>query len=186
MPATQFNLDDEEAVLVGRAIPAAAAFLGLAFMACTLLLAGLPPLSGFIGKFAMLTALLNPLGLGTSAGLHAGTVGWIFLALLIASGLLALIAFSRAGIRHFWSAHNRPTPRLRVFEGLPIAALLAACIGLTVAAAPAMRFAQATADSLYSPGTYVRAVMSAKPVPSPSSAPALPNALSPPTAGGMP
>ncbi len=188
VPATtHFNLDDDEAVLVGRAIPAAAAFLGLAFMACTLLLAGLPPLSGFVGKFAMLNALLNPLGLGTSAGQQVGAVGWIFLALLIASGLLALIALSRAGIRHFWAAHNRPIPpRLRMFEALPIAALLAACVGLTVAAAPAMRFAQATADTLYSPGTYLRAVMSAKPVPSPGSAPALPGAAVPPMGGGLP
>ena len=91
-----------------------------------------------------------------------------FVALLIASGLLALIALSRAGIRHFWAAHDRPTPQLRVLEGLPIAALLAACIGLTFAAAPAMRFTQATADALHAPGTYVRAILSAKPVPPPA------------------
>ena len=97
----------------------AAAFLGLAFMACTLLIAGLPPLSGFVGKFAMLTALLNPLGLGASAGLRLGPAGWALLALMVATGLLALIALTRAGIRHFWASHDRATPRLRVLEGLP-------------------------------------------------------------------
>ena len=35
------------------------AFLGLSFVACALLIAGLPPLSGFVGKFAMLSALLD-------------------------------------------------------------------------------------------------------------------------------
>jgi len=167
VPTDGTNLDDEEEVLVGRAIPAAAAFVGLSFMACTLLVAGLPPLSGFVGKVAMLTALLNPLGLGSSNGQQPGLVGWGFMALLIASGLLALIALARAGIRHFWSAQGRPTPQLRIVEGLPIAFLLAACVGLTVAAGPVMRFTQATADALHAPGTYVRAVMSAAPVPNP-------------------
>ncbi len=163
VPTDGANLDDQEEVLVGRAIPAAAAFVGLSFMACTLLIAGLPPLSGFVGKVTMLTALLNPLGLGLSGALQMDWIGWAFMALLIASGLLALIALSRAGIRHFWAAHDRPTPQLHVLEGLPIAALLATCVAMAFAAAPAMRFTQATADALHAPGTYVRAILSAQP-----------------------
>ena len=163
VPTDGANLDDQEEVLVGRAIPAAAAFVGLSFMACTLLIAGLPPLSGFVGKVTMLTALLNPLGLGLSGALQLDWIGWAFMALLIASGLLALIALSRAGIRHFWAAHDRPTPQLHVLEGLPIAALLATCVAMAFAAAPAMRFTQATADALHAPGTYVRAILSAQP-----------------------
>ena len=45
---------------VGVAIPATMALLGLSFVACALLLAGLPPLPGFVAKFALLAALLRP------------------------------------------------------------------------------------------------------------------------------
>jgi multicomponent K+:H+ antiporter subunit D len=167
VPTEGLNLDEDEEVLIGRVIPAAAALLGLAFLVCTLVIAGLPPLSGFVGKVAMLSALLNPLGLASSAGTQPGAPGWTLFALMIATGLLALIALSRAGIRHFWATHDRVAPQLRVLEGLPIAMLLALCIALTVMAGPMMRFTQATADALHSPGTYIRAVMQAKPVPGP-------------------
>src|SRR5690606_27656211 len=50
-----YSPDDE----VGVALPAAMAFLGLAFVCCVLLVAGLPPLSGFIAKFAMLHAVFS-------------------------------------------------------------------------------------------------------------------------------
>jgi len=161
------NLDEDEEVLIGRAIPAAAALLGLGFMVCTLVIAGLPPLSGFVGKLAMLTALLNPLGLGSSAGQQLGTPGWLLFGLLIATGLLALIALTRAGIRYFWAQHERGAPRLRVAEGLPIALLLCACAALTVQAGPVIRYTQATAHALHAPATYIDAVMSAQPKPGP-------------------
>lgn len=172
LPTQGMNLDDDEEVLIGRVIPAAAAFLGIAFIVCTLVIAGLPPLSGFVGKVAMLTALLNPLGLGASEGLSPGPAGWGLLALMIGTGLLALIALTRAGVRHFWAAHDRATPRLRVLEGLPIAALLLACVALTFQAGPVLGFTQATARALHAPGAYVHAVMSATPIPGPVSRPA--------------
>ena len=168
VPTEGLNLDEDEEVLIGRVIPAAAALLGLAFIVCTLVITGLPPLSGFVGKFAMLSALLNPLGLTASAGTQPGAPGWTLFVLMIATGLLALIALTRVGIRHFWSTHVRVAPQLRVLEGLPIAVLLALCVALTVMAGPLMQFTQATADALHSPGTYIRAVMQAQPIPGPT------------------
>jgi len=164
VPTRGLNLDEDEEVLTGRVIPAAVAFLGLAFMACTLVIAGLPPLSGFVGKFAMLSALLNPLGLGASGGQQPGSANWALLILLIGTGLLALIALTRIGILHFWAASDRAAPKLRWLEGLPVAALLATCVGLTVQAGPVMDYMQATARVLHTPAMYVQAVMSAQPV----------------------
>ncbi len=179
IPTPGLNLDEDEVVLIGRVIPAAAAFLGLAFLVCTLVVAGLPPLSGFVGKFTMLTALLNPMGLGSSAGHQLGLPGWTLLALMIATGLLALIALTRVGVRHFWAAHDRPTPRLRIAEGLPVAVLLAGCIALTLQADSVMRFTLATANALHSPGTYINAVMSTVPRPGPTHAGPSPAATTP-------
>ena len=158
------NLDDEAQALYGRAIPAGVAFLGLSFMGCTLLLAGLPPLSGFVGKFAMLSGVLDEKGVTAAA--------WIFLVLLIVSGFLSLIALSRTGIRHFWTQPHPTMPSLPALEVLPVAALLAACVALTVWAGPVMQHAQATARGLKAPEAYRNAVMGATQVPNPVVAPA--------------
>jgi multicomponent K+:H+ antiporter subunit D len=168
LPTEGFNLDESEEVLIGRAIPAAAAFIGLSFMLATLVVTGLPPLSGFVGKFAMLSALLNPLGLGNSSGFQAGWAGWALVALMIVTGLLALLALVRAGIRHFWANEEQNSPSLRVAEGLPIAALLACCVALTLQGGQLMGYTQRAADALLAPDVYVRSVMGTQPEPNPA------------------
>jgi multicomponent K+:H+ antiporter subunit D len=163
------NLDDEQRVVIGKVIPAAMAFLSLSFVACAVLIAGLPPLSGFLAKFAMLSALVDPLGLRNAATSSSITpAAWSVLALIIGSGLVSMIALSRAGIRSFWAPQDRLDPRLRVVECVPIALLLAVCVLLTVRADPVMRYAQAAADTLHDPAQYIEAVMSARPVPAPA------------------
>ncbi|MFC5609730.1 monovalent cation/H+ antiporter subunit D [Variovorax soli] len=159
-PLGDVNLDDDEQALYGRAIPAGVAFLGLSFVFCTLLLAGLPPLSGFVGKFAMLSGVMEAPSLNAA--------GWTFLALLLVSGFFTLVAFSRAGIRHFWTTPEGGQPSLRALEVLPVAALLGASLALTVGAGPVMHHAQATAQELRSPQDYRRAVLRARQKPSPT------------------
>ncbi len=169
------NLDEDEVPLVGRAIPAATALLGLAFIACTLLLAGLPPFSGFIGKFAMLSSLLEAPG-GTVT-----PVSWLLMGAIIISGLLALLALTRTGMRFFWTPVDRPAPVLRVVEYLPIALLIGLCVLFTVRAEAVMRYTRATAAALYEPRLYIDAVMGARPLPTPTNA----DRLGVPVPGGV-
>lgn len=167
------NLDDEQQAVVGQVIPWTMAFLGLSFIACALLIIGMPPLSGFIGKLSLLGALLNPLGLGASSTQPVSAAAWSLLVLLIVSGLTSLIAFSRLGIQRFWSPEERPSPVLRRLECVPIFALLGLSILLTFKAEPLMRFTQAAANSLNDPQQYVMAVLGTRAVPSPEARAAL-------------
>src|SRR5690606_32833267 len=112
--------DDEE---VGIPIPATMAFLGLMFVCCVLLVAGLPPLPGFVGKFAVLAAAV-----GAAPEIGGGPAVWLLCAAVLLSGLTAVIALSRVGMRLFWGA-ARITPRLRVIEAAPVALLVMVCMG---------------------------------------------------------
>ena len=160
------NLDDDEQALIGRSIPAAMAFMGLAFIVCALTIAGLPPMAGFVGKVVMLSALLNPAGFGEDAGVSGAA--WLLLGLLLVGGLLTIIAMSRAGVRYFWATFDRPLPRLRIIETLPIGALLL-LVGVLVWQADAvLRYVNATARGLHDPKEYIGSVLSAKPLPSPT------------------
>lgn len=151
--AAAFLGADEEAEPeeeVGVAIPASMALLGLSFACCALLIAGLPPLPGFVAKVALLGALLAPDPVPPAA--------WTLLALLSLSGLAAVIAMGRAGVRIFW-ATQRSVPRVRVIEMAPVAGLLGLCFALTVAAGPAMRYFQDTAQALHAPRAYLEGVL---------------------------
>ncbi len=151
--ADAFGLVDEEPEPeeeVGVAIPSAMAVLGVSFALAALVVAGLPPMPGFVAKFAILAALLDA---------DPGGPAWAFLALLLLSGLAGVIGLGRAGIRIFWASEGHTIPRVGPIEIAPVAALLAACIALTVVAGPALRYADAAARELHDPQEYVRQIL---------------------------
>jgi multicomponent K+:H+ antiporter subunit D len=134
-------------------IPATVALLGGGFILVALLLAGLPPLPSFLAKFAIIDALMH----------HKATIdaaAWMMAALMIVSGLVALIAMTRAGIELLWTPTDRPAVRLNLLEASSIGFLLAACIALMVGAAQTMVYMERTAQELSRPSSYVDAVRS--------------------------
>lgn len=147
--------EDEPEDETGVVIPGTIAILGGGFIFCALLLSGLPPLSGFIAKFAIIHALF--------AAPHIAPTSWLFIALLILSGLAALISMTRAGIDLLWTPAEHDPPRLSLIEVAPIWLLLTVCLGLMTGAGSIMRYMEDTAGSLRDPIGYIDAVRLAPP-----------------------
>lgn len=140
--------------VVGVVIPAALAFLGLGFIFCALLVTGLPPLSGFIAKFSILSTALNTV---SEATVPLPTIALILA--ILGSGLAGLVALCRMGMRIFWSSDSRITPRLRPIEAAPPALLVALCVALTISAGPVSNYLNATGVALSQPQNYISAVL---------------------------
>jgi multicomponent K+:H+ antiporter subunit D len=156
--------DQEEGVTMPRTM----AVLGICFAACGILLSGLPPLSGFIAKFAMLSAMM-----GTGAiGVPPTAAVWMLIVLMILSGIAALVSMTRAGIRTFWSSIEGTVPRVLVIEIVPVLFLLSLTLALTIQAGPAMQYMDTTIRTLSKPSNYINAVRDAVRVPGYKTAPA--------------
>lgn len=141
----------------GRAIPGATALLGVAFLACVLVVAGLPPLAGFLGKFGMLSGAVE------RAKVLPGMWGhWAFVVLLIVTGFCALVAMVRWGIQSLWA--NTEEPPLPMLEIVPILMLVATVVLLSIQAEPALRYLERTADALTQNQVYIGGVLTAPPV----------------------
>ena len=119
-------------------------WLGAAFFAAAVAVVGLPPLSGFVGKVALLQAVPS-------------APYWV---LLLLAGLAGLGGLSRAGSTLFWRVHgdvvSKKLGRRRV---IPMLALLLASPLLTVAAEPLLQLCGGVAEQLADQTIYIRAVL---------------------------
>jgi multicomponent K+:H+ antiporter subunit D len=84
---------------------------------------------------------------------------WLLFGLVIVSGLAAMVALARAGVRVFWADAGRIAPRVRLIEMIPVAGLIAVCLALTVFAGPAMNYLHQAGDALHPPDGYIREVL---------------------------
>ncbi len=123
--------------------------LGGAFFFGAIAVAGLPPLSGFLGKLMLLRSVTG------------GSEAVALWSVVLLSGLVTIVALSRAGSTLFWrtgntvlgSAEREPVKLLATFG------LLASAPLMVVAARPLLTYAQATAAQLLDAGLYRQAIL---------------------------
>lgn len=132
-----------------------ATLLGILFLIAAVSVAGLPPLSGFIGKLALLAAV--PQG---KVALVWGTV--------LGTSLMVLIAMSRMGSQVFWRAQSWPVgenpPPPQRLEVAATMLLLAYGMVLTLAAGPALRYTGDAAVQIMQPESYIEQVRTTEPL----------------------
>lgn len=131
-------------------------WLALGFLVPALSLAGIPPLSGFFGKLALVQAGLA-LGQGVIVGVSLGV------------SLLTLFSMTKIWQEAFWKPAEHA---LKPFSGswgrrfaliMPIVLMGLISIGLGLWAEPLYAFALRAAAQLLDPGSYVAAVMGGRP-----------------------
>ena len=130
------------------------ALMAMLFFVAAIAMAGLPPLSGFIGKLLILDAARGDAGV------------WIWGVILVSS-LVVIIGFARAGSLLFWKSETVPATSTLEAPGpasmartvLALGGLLALTAGLSVFAGPASDFFAATSAQIGDPSGYVRGVL---------------------------
>ena len=141
-----FAAEDESRVVISAPV----AMLGLSFFACAILLAGLPPLSGFLAKFALLAPMLD-------AAPRLGAR--VLFTLIIVAGLSTVIALCRAGIQIFWAEPERPFAQVRLSEIGSILILLGLCLLLTVVVEGPLRYLGDAARQIHASAGYIHGVL---------------------------
>jgi multicomponent Na+:H+ antiporter subunit D len=110
-------------------------------------LAGLPPLSGFIGKLALLRATLD------------AKAYWISAVILIV-GVMTLLSMARLWDEGFWKEAPGPD-RMSMSRVMliPIACLSLTTLAITVGAGPLFQLALRASEELFRPELYIEAVL---------------------------
>ena len=113
------------------------------YMAGAVAIAGMPPLSGFIGKLLILQATRDQAPL-------------IWTAILLSSFLM-ILGLARTGSTLFWKPEGAAKAQPEPLATTAIFALIAALAALTVFAGPVTAWLDATATTLYDPAPYIAA-----------------------------
>ena len=121
-------------------------------------MAGMPPLSGFIGKLLVMDAARD------------STQVVLIWAVILVTSLIAMVGFARAGSMLFWKPYETlptdtgtdtmqtttPPPALPF---VAVFTLVAALVALSVFSGPVSNYTDATAGQLFDPSLYIDAVL---------------------------
>ena len=118
------------------------------FFATAIAMAGMPPLSGFLGKLLVLDALRDQ-----------AAIVW---SVILVTSLITIIGFARGGSILFWKSHasdevieTAPEPDPLAFT--MVIALIGALGAMTVFAGPLMGWLEVAAAELHDPAAYIAA-----------------------------
>ena len=142
--------DFADRLVIGPELPRGQLLAGV-FLLIAIAVSGLPPLSGFIGKWLILQSSIG-----------SPWMPWV-LAVLLVTSLLGVMGLARSGSQLFFHtdgwAEAGPATRLPDLAAPLVLALLG--IALVVYAGPLYEFSRAAATQLVQPSDYVEAVLQA-------------------------
>ncbi|TCK98953.1 multisubunit potassium/proton antiporter PhaD subunit [Shimia isoporae] len=133
-------------------------FFAALFFAGAIGMAGMPPLSGFLGKLMVMDGVRDQ--------------SWMVLAwtAILLGSLVTIVGFARAGSMLFWKSTSMSAEvtgnevetekRIGALQVVPTLAALGMLAILSIFAGPASRYLEATADQLFDNSDYVSAVLS--------------------------
>ena len=152
-----------------KPVMAQSGLISVLFFVAAIATAGMPPLSGFLGKLLILDAARD-----------STLVVWVWAVILISS-LITIMGFARAGTLIFWKSHGLTqdhsleepeieleqadqadapsTPRAPALPFVACFSLLAGLAALTLFAGPVTRYTTATAADLFAPQAYIETVL---------------------------
>lgn len=128
-----------------------APMLAIMFFIPAMNLAGIPPLSGFLGKLGLL-----------QSGVELGTpLAYALVAGGLVTSLLTLYAMVKAWNKAFWQTPPQEIPKMKLPHGMvrSTVALVVLGVGLTVFAGPLYSYAQRSAATMMVPQNYIEAVL---------------------------
>lgn len=133
---------------------AGAGILGGLFVVIAVAMAGMPPLSGFVGKYLILRS-----------SIETPWMTWV-LAFVLVSSLLVIVSLARSGSRLFFSVDSEAEiaaqPRQTSALLTPMALALTG-VALVIYAGPVYDFALGAAEQLLEPSNYIGAVLGIRP-----------------------